>query len=540
MPVSVMLVAVALTYAGGVYLGLDLAVPERFRYYGIPITISADRYGLPGYVSHEEVAARFLNDKPIDQILSEDLPDELEPESASEAAQGRRLFFVPADDKGNTTFTRLAFRLFGPQARSLYWTYFALLLLSAVAFVVAFRAEPARLWAGAGALLAAAALVPAYQPDLLQPHVTTFYDPRSYGVIAILAALHLGFTAIDRPAPSIARLAAALYQASMIVFAAHMRFENVMLAVGLAVWVAGVGAWHGRAWLRTGLWRSLWPLALLAAVFAASAHLERRAYHPRYFDTHMTRHILWHNMGIGLALQPAFAERLRLADGPLRRVDEGGDGAMMETVAAALLAEGRTNTITRIFGAAYTNPTGDPAGATVDVGAFLHGAGSDLALYDQEVKRFVLATMAAAPWRTVELYFWYKPRYVFAHFLWFSGVTTSRPGIDAGGHQSPLFGGGARRPGMGGTPLAVFVGLLVAAFSRFAVGVPPSVWYLALAGSATLLVCTLAPMIVTYAAPFLMATPLAALVLTLLFLAALLVGGRGDGRSGAGRPGRQP
>ena len=519
---ALMVAALAAMYAEGVGRGLDTAVPERFRIYGIPIALSADRYGLPGYVAYEEIAARFFNDKPIDVIVSEDMPAELEKDVIADARRGVGLFFVPADDKGNATFARMAFRLFGPQARSLYRTYFLLLLLSIGAFIAAFWRQPARLWAGVCVMLASAALVAAYRPGFLLPYVTTLYDPRSYGVIAILAMLHLGFCCIDgRWSPG--RLIGVIFQAAMIVFAVHMRFENVMLAASLVTWVSAHALWHRRTWAPGAVLRHSWALIVLALVFAGSFELERRLYHPRYFTTHMAHHLVWHNVGIGLVLHPELAKSFRYQGPSARRVD---DGTMMVTVAAALLSEGKRDTVEQIFGAAYSNPTGDEAGIAVDVGKFFHSSGSDLARYDAEVKRFVLAQVRNHPRYTAELYLRYKPRYILAHYLWFIGLATSSPALDAGGHQSPLFGsGGDAGPAAAPRVPWLVLGLLGLGLALAPMAAPIQ-WASALIAGMTLLAFGLAPMFVTYAAPFLMATPLAVLFLLLFLGLAMLASTR--------------
>lgn len=523
--VALMLVALASMYSAGKAQSLDTAVPERFRYYGIPIAVSDSRYGLSGYVAYAEIAARFFNDKSIEVILSEDLPQALDDRTIKNGRRGEGLFFVPADDKGDVTFARMAFRLFGPHVRSLYRMYFALLLLSVGAFVVAFRADLFRLLVGVCVLLASLALVSAYQEDLLLPNVVTFYDPRIYGVIAVLAVFHLGFVCLDRQQPSPVRLLCAAYQALMIVLAVHIRSDNVLLVGALTAWVAADGIWKVRTRQQRGFLRHIWALMVLAAAFAGLLAWERVAYNPRYFSTHMAHHLVWHNVGIGLALQPDFAKEFDYPPAAARRVDQEGDVAMMKTVARSLLASGHPDTVDKIFGVAYSNPAADRS-ISIDVGKFFHTSSSDLALYDSKVKDFVLTTAGAHPWQTVELFVWYKPRYILAHYLWFTGLTGSKPTIDVAGYPSPLFSGTDTTPRDSRVAFAPIPWLAILILGLALLVAPPLAPERlggALAGSAMLLAFSVVPMMITYAAPFLMGMSLLALSLGLQLSIAVAV-----------------
>lgn len=513
---ALMLAALAASYYGGKARGLESSVPERFRYYGLPIALSMDRYGLPGYVSYTAISSRFHNLVPIETILAKNLPETLEQSTLDDARRGVGLFLAPADDKGYVTFSRLAFFLFGVNVPALYQAYFAMQLLSIVAFIVAFRSDLSRLFAGVCVMLASLALVPAFEDGLLLPLVATFYDPRIFGAGAVLATLHLGFTGIDGHRPSAMRLLAAAYQSFMIVFAVHMRFDNVMLVAGVVAWVLADGLWRWRTRGLTGLFNRAWASVVLLATVGGFLAWEKSAYHERYFTTNMSHHLVWHNVFIGLALQPAFAGEFESPASAARRVDEGGDLAAMKAAARSLLADGRGDEVARIFGEAYTNPTGDAAGVTIDVGRFFHTDTSDLARYDAEVQRVVQRITQSRPAETVELFVWYKPRYIVAHYLWMLGLT-AQPTVNAAGEPSPLFarGDGSGRGVISFAPLQLLAlgGLGLAwLIARPPLGRLGS----ALAGSLVALAASMAPLMVTYAAPFLMGTSLLTLSLTLM------------------------
>ena len=526
---ALMLAALAGSYYGGQARGLDYSVPERFRYYGLPIALSMDRYGLPGYVSYAAISNRFHNLIPIEKILADNLPESLDQQTIDDARRGAGLFLAPADDKGYVTFSRIAFFVFGTNVPALYQTYFAMQLLSVVAFIVAFRGSLSRLFAGVCVMLASLSLVPAFADGLLLPLVATFYDPRIFGAGAVLATLHLGFSCIDGPRPSVIRLLGAAYQCFLIVFAVHMRFDNVMLAAGVVAWVLADALWRWRTRGLTGFVNCTWAIGVLLATVGGFLAWEKSAYHERYFTTNMSHHLVWHNVFIGLALQPAFAGEFEYPSSAARRVDEGGDLAAMKAAARSLLADGKGDEVAKIFGEAYTNPTGNAAGVTIDVGRFFHTDTSDLARYDVEVQRVVQRITAARPWQTVELFAWYKPRYIVAHYLWMLGLT-AQPTVNAAGEPSPLFARGDGS-GRGVVSLAPLQLLAVGGLGLAWLIARPSLGQLgsALAGAIVALGASMAPLMVTYAAPFLMGTSLLTLSLTLLLTmaaAATLVASR--------------
>ena len=514
------LVAVYAAYRGGITRHLDRVAPERHRIYGIPIAVSKDVYLLDGYVAFQSIARRFVNDKPIDAILSLDLPKSANGEVVvppEERAEG--LFFVPADDKGDVTFTRVAFRLFGLSLESLYRLYFLLLLGSVVTFIVSFRKDIERLFIGLAVLLSYYSLLSAFQDGLLPPQVVTFYDARIYGVVAALAVLHLFFYCVDRERFSILKGIGALYQASMIVLAVHVRSANLWTVIALLVGVVVAGLVKKLRSERdrqtdelSGASRRLvviWPLAVAGFVLSGLLVWERATYHREYFASHMAHHLFWHNAGLGFALHPKLGKPYGYRT---------ADDAMMNRVAGYLIAKGDRGRTARIFGNSYSNETGTAEGAKVAVGPFLHSATSDLELYDETARKVVLETVETHPLETAALFLYYKPRYFLAHLLWFTAWEAyDQPFVDQTGHQSPLFKGRddtrARRIYFSPLPwtgLAIFAAGLAlispARSSRLRAG---------LLVTLMLFLWSLLPMIIAYPAPPFMGEPMFYLTVSL-------------------------
>jgi len=506
------IVLVGYTYAGGKAKGLDRAVPERHRVYGIPVAVSQDVYGLNGYVSYFEIARRFFNDKSIDTILSQDLPKAANGKRVAEAVEDREhLFFIPADDKGDVTFTRMAFATFGLKLDSLYKLYFLLLLGSVAAFATVFYADIPKLLVGVCVLISMFALMSAFQDGLLRPHVVTFYDVRVFGVVAVLAAFHVAFISASNRKMSPVQIAATLYQILVILLAVHVRADNIWLVCAIVAWV-GVSVFPGLSY------RQLWPLATMAVIGGLFLAWERVTYHPKYFSTNLSHHLLWHNVAMGFALHPQLGKPYHF---------QISDEATMRRVAQYLVAANSSGTIAKVFGPAYSNATGTPEGATVSVETFLNGASSDLNLYNQMARRIVLETARTHPLQTAKLFLYYKPRYILSHLLWFTAfLTYDQPFLDATGHESALL----RAPGDVRTRLIYFTplparGVLMLLLAFVAASpLPLREARKMLIAALGLFAFSLLPSLAAYPAPFLMGETLFAL--TFVMCAGVVIAAR--------------
>jgi hypothetical protein len=508
-----MVVLVGATYLGGKVRALDRMVPERHRLYGIPVAVSQDVYGLQGYVAYEEIARRFVNDKSIDMILSQDLPAGLDGTMASGAIERpEALFYVPADDKGDVTFTRMAFALFGLRLDSLYKLYFLLLLGSVVAFVLVFHSDAPKLFVGVCVILSVFALLSAFQDGLLRPHVVTLYDVRIYGAIAALAALHLLFSFETGTQRTWIQVVGALYQIFMIVLAVHVRSANMWLVCAVLVYVMvsvlqGVaGRRANRTWTVTYA-RRMWPLAALVVALGFFLTWERVTYNSRYFSTNLSHHLFWHNAALGFALHPELGKPFDF---------QISDEAMMRRVARYLLATHSTETIARIFGGAYSSGDGTQAGVRVEVGTFLNSATSDLRLYNETARQIMFETVRTHPLQSAALFLYYKPRYLLSHLLWFTALRYDQPSLDATGHQSPLL-----LPGDERTRRIYFTPFAAPCLLVFALALAAA-WPLSVRESRMLLMAALClfafsllPSLVAYPAPFLMGEALVTLTLAL-------------------------
>jgi hypothetical protein len=113
------------------------------------------------------------------------------------------------------------------------------------------------------------------------------------------------------------------------------------------------------------------------------------------------------------------------------------------------------------------------------------------------------------------------------HYLWFLGATASAPTLDAAGYPNPLFSSGgdtAKTTGRASFAPMRWLGLAVFALALIAAApAPPARLRGALAASILLLAFSVVPLLVAYAAPFLMGAPLFTLTLTLHLATAVAV-----------------
>jgi hypothetical protein len=314
-----------------------------------------------------------------------------------------------------------------------------------------------------------------------------------------------------------------VYQVMVIVLAVHVRLTSVVMAGALTAWVLTVATL--RTWravrdrkidrVRAAIHRSirLWPAVALVMGFVSLVVWERVTYHPQYFASNMARHLIWHNVGIGFALHPSLGKPYHY---------DMSDEAMMKRVGRYLYEKGDREAISRIFGTAYGAPTPAAEDGSVSVGAFFHTATSDLAAYDAVARDVVFATARAHSLETSALFLYYKPRYVLAHMLWFTGFV-AQPSLDPAGRQSAFArareGTGPRAASY--TPaswasLAVFGLALIVAWPRRS-----PVLSLALCAAALQFVWSLLPLVIAYPGPHVIGEPMVWLAATLYLGAAV-------------------
>src|SRR5262245_14984988 len=267
--------------------------------------------------------------------LGTKFPDNLRnPEMMQGALQLARDFAVPpldpgdhtrlrgshGDDVGLATFSRMAFLVFGVKVSSLYYMFFALLGASAVLFFVSHGRSRAAMASLALMSLALYVLCLSDLVNLVQqvgPYERSagsdIKDPRFFGTLAIMPALHFLVTWIRRDY----RLRLHDYfvliaQASIMVLAIRVRWSTLWMAIAVfaifVIFIVPIARGGISALRPLGEWRrpqSVFVAGIFACVIAGELVLVTKAANPIYkLDGDLLHHPVWHNTLTSLQHHP--------------------------------------------------------------------------------------------------------------------------------------------------------------------------------------------------------------------------------------------
>jgi hypothetical protein len=285
----------------------------RYRIYAAPIVLSQIFYHRPhDYVGYRRLSIPFQ--APTPSI------DELVPTLQHiERVDRWGLFFILADDKGIVDFMWMAFRLYGIRTASLYSMYFTVLVASSALFIVSYCGDRRKLALLALFSLSLFATMPAFAA---RPPAISVLDIHAFGILSIVATLHVLLAATD-PAPTRPlHLLTTLIQGLVMAFVYHARSSTISYtaAVLIAYPIIVYSDWgNNRSSLqRPSMFRRFVPLGILVSIIALVPVYQRVMYHPDYFGRRATLgHVVYHNLLIGLQWNPHIRERYGLGDGDL-------------------------------------------------------------------------------------------------------------------------------------------------------------------------------------------------------------------------------
>ena len=383
----------AMMFVAGKRLGMVEAVHARHAFYSIPYAISRLYFGASGYVILRDVAEPFISAYPgtVRQTGPPGVGDAQIQAALHVTPDRDRVMYFPADEKGDAAFVILAFRLFGVRIDSLYTTWFVLFSASVTLFVASFWRSPPRIALLALVLLAAHT---AFFALPLTTELHTVQNPRAFGVVSLVAVLHLALLIIDgRPFRWSA--GAAIAQAALITFSVYVRSTEVW-QVFCVMGVAVFAGWH-RGYARR--LASAWPVAVLVLGLVALEAYQLRAFDPAYRSTKIRHRIFWHNVGIGFALNPMLAEKYGLS------VD---DAPMIRLVRQHLLETGRAAEIDAVF---------MPSGSDMRY----YGIARDYVTYDRVAREVVLDIVRHDTWQALKTFIVYKPIVLWRQLAWATG-----------------------------------------------------------------------------------------------------------------------
>jgi hypothetical protein len=210
------------------------------------------------------------------------------------------------DDLGLVDYVRFSFGVFGYRLRSLYLAYFAIVAISASAFMYTFRSRPGLL---AVLIVISAAHALLFSSSILdRDNLSSIADPRFLSVLAIIPCLHLACLLLTKAPATRVDIALALLQSIILVFAVWIRATaiwTIMVLVTLAVGVAVILMLNRRFKLR-----HMWSLGVLLAVWLAHAVWTSIVLHPVYrAKGEITHHVIWQAIFYQLQFHPQWRQK---------------------------------------------------------------------------------------------------------------------------------------------------------------------------------------------------------------------------------------
>jgi hypothetical protein len=133
---------------------------------------------------------------------------------------------------------------------------------------------------------------------------------------------------------------------------------------------------------------------------------QRAVYDDSYFGKNLSKRFYWHNIGIGLSLNPEIARNYNL---------NLSDRSIADLVYQTLLKRNDFSNIKLIFGNSISQ------NGTINVGELINNQNNDLIAYESEAKNVVFSIILDNPGEAILTYIWYKPKMAVLQFLWVTG-----------------------------------------------------------------------------------------------------------------------
>ena len=210
-----------------------------------------------------------------------------------------------ANDIGKPALFRMSFQLFGVTLRAPHYLFFALLGTSLLLFVIAHRRDPAALSLALFLVLSMHAMVFVLG---LSSQLWTVIDVRFFSTLAALPCLALALAVTARQWSWTSQLLAAA-QAALIAGVCQVRLTAAWTIVCIAI-LAGWAVVAGRT--RGSRAAAIVPLLVTAVLFLAFATYQRQRVSEQDRAVLQSRHVFWHSLHTGLAVNPVLARQYQL------------------------------------------------------------------------------------------------------------------------------------------------------------------------------------------------------------------------------------
>ncbi len=300
------------------------------------IAISEERYGFhEGYVGRPEVIEALGKILTPDGLMgaSDKYAQLASDRNAIEAALQAASSLDPAtftpfkavsdpfvvmfgEDTGLVLFYRVAFKLFGYHADSMYRAYFLLLTASALLFLI--QARNNLIFAGALLAVLYGFQTLFYLDSFTTIGAPTVYSNRLFGTLGIIATLHiLLFLYMQNRYDKISSLLVLLLQFTLLLFVITVRSSAMWQWISIFAWliipVAAATIFRNRKepimrrlrLFAHARWPALALLAMLCVVKNVQSHAHREAHDDIYFtDCTTINHFRWHSAYLALDMHP--------------------------------------------------------------------------------------------------------------------------------------------------------------------------------------------------------------------------------------------
>ncbi len=205
------------------------------------------------------------------------------------------------EDVGLVDYVRLSFILFGYKVIAFFLTYFALVAISFLAALIAFRKTPGIL---AILVVYAVSLLLLFESNLLDLDRVGILDPRLLSTLSLIPVAHIALVMLVRPRPSAGQVGLVMLQAAILIFAYWIRSSASWTFLGLlllSILLTCLALWRRQP---RDLARN-WPFAVLAVLAAAHLTYLAHALHPVYREANeRPHHALWHAIIYGMTVHP--------------------------------------------------------------------------------------------------------------------------------------------------------------------------------------------------------------------------------------------